>query len=89
MFAPYWRDDARGVIVGLTAYANRGHIARAALEATAWQSREGVDEAWGNLLLLEDIRPARHLGVACSGVDREVDVVQLFRQLSAPPDPVN
>src|SRR3984957_13728292 len=45
LFAPYWRDDARGVIVGLTAYANRGHIARAALEATAWQSREIVDEA--------------------------------------------
>jgi glycerol kinase len=45
LFAPYWRDDARGVIVGLTAYANGGHIARAALEATAWQSREVVDEA--------------------------------------------
>ena len=45
LFAPYWRDDARGVIVGLTAYANRGHIARAALEATAWQSREVVDAA--------------------------------------------
>jgi glycerol kinase len=44
LFAPYWRDDARGVIVGLTAYANRGHIARAALEATAWQTREVVDE---------------------------------------------
>jgi glycerol kinase len=45
LFAPHWRDDARGVIVGLTAYANQGHIARAALEATAWQSREVVDEA--------------------------------------------
>jgi glycerol kinase len=45
LFAPYWRDDARGVIVGLTAYANRGHIARAALEATAWQTREVIDEA--------------------------------------------
>jgi glycerol kinase len=45
LFAPYWRDDARGVIVGLTGYANQGHIARAALEATAWQSREVVDEA--------------------------------------------
>ena len=33
LFAPYWRDDARGVIVGLTAYATAGHIARAALEA--------------------------------------------------------
>jgi glycerol kinase len=45
LFAPYWRDDARGVIVGLTAYADRGHIARAALEATAWQTREVLDEA--------------------------------------------
>jgi glycerol kinase len=45
LFAPYWRDDARGVIVGLTAYARAGHIARAVLEATAWQTREVVDEA--------------------------------------------
>jgi glycerol kinase len=45
LFAPYWRDDARGVIVGLTAYSNQGHIARAALEATAWQSKEVVDAA--------------------------------------------
>ena len=45
LFAPHWRDDARGVIVGLTAYANKGHIARAALEATAWQSSEVVDAA--------------------------------------------
>jgi glycerol kinase len=43
LFAPYWRDDARGVIVGLTMYASRGHIARAALEAIAWQTREVVD----------------------------------------------
>jgi glycerol kinase len=45
LFAPYWRDDARGAIVGLTAYANGGHIARAALESVAWQSREVVDAA--------------------------------------------
>jgi glycerol kinase len=45
LFAPYWRDDARGVIVGLTAYSNAGHIARAALEATAWQTKEVVDAA--------------------------------------------
>jgi glycerol kinase len=43
LFAPYWRGDARGVIVGLTRYVNKGHIARAALEATAWQTREVVD----------------------------------------------
>ncbi len=45
LFAPHWRDDARGVIVGLTAYARAGHIARAALEATAWQTREVLDAA--------------------------------------------
>jgi glycerol kinase len=45
LFAPYWRDDARGIIAGLTAYATKGHIARAALEATAWQTREVVDAA--------------------------------------------
>jgi len=43
LFAPYWRSDARGVIAGLTRYVNRGHIARAVLEATAWQTREVVD----------------------------------------------
>ncbi len=43
LFAPYWRDDARGVIVGLTGYANKGHLARATLEATAFQTREVVD----------------------------------------------
>jgi glycerol kinase len=45
LFAPYWRDDARGVIVGLTAYARAAHIARAVLEATAWQTREVLDAA--------------------------------------------
>ncbi len=43
LFAPYWRDDARGVIVGLTAYARSGHLARAVLEAAAWQTREVLD----------------------------------------------
>lgn len=43
LFAPYWRSDARGAIVGMTRYANRGHIARAALEATAFQTREVLD----------------------------------------------
>ncbi|WP_229233109.1 glycerol kinase GlpK [Sinomonas cyclohexanicum] len=43
LFAPHWRSDARGAIVGLTRYANRGHIARAALEATAFQTREVLD----------------------------------------------
>jgi glycerol kinase len=43
LFAPYWRGEARGVIAGLTRYVNKGHIARAGLEATAWQSKEVVD----------------------------------------------
>ena len=43
LFAPYWRSDARGIIVGLTRYANKGHLARAALEATAFQTREVLD----------------------------------------------
>lgn len=43
LFAPYWRSDARGVIVGLTRFISRGHIARAALEATAFQTREVLD----------------------------------------------
>jgi glycerol kinase len=43
LFAPYWRGEARGVIAGLTRYVNKGHLARAALEATAWQTREVVD----------------------------------------------
>ncbi len=43
LFAPYWKSTARGAIVGLTRYVNRGHIARAALEATAYQTREVLD----------------------------------------------
>ncbi len=43
LFAPYWRDDARGVFTGLTRYANKAHIARAVLEATAYQTRDVLD----------------------------------------------
>jgi glycerol kinase len=43
LFAPYWKSDARGAIVGMTRYVNKGHIARAVLEATAYQSREVLD----------------------------------------------
>ncbi len=43
LFAPYWKSDARGVIVGMTRYVTKGHIARAALEATAYQTREVLD----------------------------------------------
>jgi glycerol kinase len=43
LYAPYWKDNARGVIVGLTRYVNKGHFARAVLEATAFQTREVVE----------------------------------------------
>jgi glycerol kinase len=43
LFAPYWKGDARGVIAGLTRYVTKGHIGRAVLEATAWQTREVLD----------------------------------------------
>ena len=43
LFAPYWRSDARGVITGLTRFVNKGHLARAALESTAFQTREVID----------------------------------------------
>ena len=43
LFAPHWRSDARGALVGLTGYVNKGHIARAALEAIAFQTREVLD----------------------------------------------
>jgi glycerol kinase len=43
LYAPYWRPDARGAIMGLTSYITKGHIARAVLEATAWQTRDVVE----------------------------------------------
>ena len=43
LFAPHWRSDARGVIAGLTGYITKGHLARAVLEATAWQTRDVVE----------------------------------------------
>lgn len=43
LFAPYWRSEARGLITGLTRYATKAHVARAALESTAWQTREVAD----------------------------------------------
>ena len=45
LFAPYWRSDARGVVAGLTRFATRSHIARAALEAVCWQTRDVLDAA--------------------------------------------
>jgi glycerol kinase len=48
LFAPYWRSDARGVIAGLTAYVGKAHLARAVLEAVAWQVREVADAMEGD-----------------------------------------
>lgn len=48
LFAPYWRSDARGAIVGLTRYINKGHIARATLEATAYQTKEVLEAMEGD-----------------------------------------
>lgn len=46
LYAPYWRDDARGTIVGMTAYNTRSHIVRAALEATAFQIDEVLNGSY-------------------------------------------
>ena len=73
LFAPHWRPDARGVIAGLTAYATRGHLARAALEATAWQTREVVDA----MNAVADV-PFRELRV-----DGGMTVNELLMQLQA------
>jgi glycerol kinase len=43
LFAPYWRSDARGALVGLTRYVNKNHIARAVLESVAYQTRDVVE----------------------------------------------
>ncbi|MHA6802355.1 glycerol kinase GlpK [Salinifilum ghardaiensis] len=48
LFAPHWRSEARGLIVGLTSYITKGHLARAVLEATGWQTREVVDAMNGD-----------------------------------------
>lgn len=48
LFAPYWRPDARGALVGLTRFVNRAHIARAALESTAFQTRDVIDAVVGD-----------------------------------------
>lgn len=57
LFAPYWRPDARGAILGLTRFAHKGHIARAALEAVAFQTREVLDAVAADTgVTLEELR---------------------------------
>ncbi|HEX7292680.1 MAG TPA: glycerol kinase GlpK [Conexibacter sp.] len=73
LFAPRWRSDARGAIVGITAYTTKAHIARAMLEATAWQTREVLDAVRGAA------------GIACHElkVDGGMTVDELLMQLQA------
>ncbi len=57
LYAPYWKDNARGIIAGLTRFANRGHLARAVLEATAFQTREVVEAMEADSgIVLEQLR---------------------------------
>ena len=56
LYAPYWKDTARGVIAGLTRYVNKGHIARAVLEATAFQTKEVVEAMEADSGIVEQIR---------------------------------
>ncbi len=69
LFAPYWRDDARGAVFGLTAFHHRGHIARAALEAAAWQTK--------------DVVIASGLGISELRVDGGMTVNELLMQFQA------
>ncbi len=73
LFAPRWRSDARGVIVGLTRYINKGHIARAALEATAYQTRE----------VLEAMENDSQVGLKTLKVDGGMVVNDLLMQFQA------
>jgi len=76
LFAPYWRSDARGVIVGLTRFVDRRHIARAALEATAYQTADLLRA------MLRDVEPIG-LGVANLKVDGGMVVNDLLMQFQA------
>ena len=93
LFAPHWRADARGALVGLTRFANKGHIARAALEATAFQTAEVVE---ANATLREIIDTLGNLGIgllvvmdsgSVTGVISDRDVVWALAQ-GADPDEI-
>src|SRR5713101_8243287 len=73
LYAPYWKENARGVIAGLTRYANKGHIARAVLEATAFQTREVV----------EAMEKDSKIGLESLRVDGGMVVNQLLMQFQA------
>jgi len=72
LYAPYWQANARGVIAGLTRYANKGHLARAVLEATAFQTREVVEAMeQDSAIRLDDLR--------CDGGMVENDLLMQFQ----------
>jgi glycerol kinase len=73
LYAPYWKENARGVIAGLTRYANKGHLARAVLEATAFQTREVV----------EAMEQDAHISLASLRVDGGMVVNELLMQFQA------
>jgi len=73
LYAPYWKESARGVIAGLTRYANKGHLARAALEATAFQTRE----------LVEAMEKDAKISLASLRVDGGMVVNELLMQFQA------
>src|SRR6266436_2197386 len=73
LYAPYWKENARGVIAGLTRYANKGHLARAVLEATAFQTREVV----------EAMEKDSHIGLASLRVDGGMVANDLLMQFQA------
>jgi glycerol kinase len=73
LYAPYWKENARGVIAGLTRYANKGHLARAVLEATAFQTREVV----------EAMEKDAHISLASLRVDGGMVVNELLIQFQA------
>src|SRR5713101_7982969 len=73
LYAPYWKENARGIIAGLTRYANKGHIARAVLEATAFQTREVV----------EAMEKDSHIGLASLRVDGGMVANELLMQFQA------
>ena len=73
LYAPYWKENARGVVAGLTRYANKGHLARAVLEATAFQTREVV----------EAMEKDAHISLASLRVDGGMVVNELLMQFQA------
>lgn len=75
IFAPWWRDDARGVLVGITRFTNKGHIARAVLESICFQARAVIDA------MLSDYKQEEHKGETLLRVDGGASVNDLLMQL--------